>query len=378
MLRISLVNLFRHKLRTFLSVLGIVIGVASLIVLVSVVDGIRVDIEGALGQAQGARVVPLNATDPVYTSLDEEWVQKIERVQGVKVALPNIIQIAKSIEGKKVSFDSGTRIVGIDIAKEAAASSSGFDGTLLSGRDFVSNDSGNKVALVGEQLADDLDKFVGSKIEVNDESLRVVGIFTTGSALLDNTVLMPIDVARDITDFDSGKVSFLNVVLVNPADDKDVVDRINLIYGEEIRASSLSDFSNQFGEIIGSITLLVGIIASIASVVAAVGIVNTMLMSVLERFKEIGALKAVGWTNDNIMKMIIYESVFIGVIGGILGVLLGILLSYVVEAFGLSSFITPFLLAGSFFGAVFVGLLGGIYPAFIASRMDPIEALRAE
>ena len=103
-----------------------------------------------------------------------------------------------------------------------------------------------------------------------------------------------------------------------------------------------------------------------------------MLMSVLERFKEIGALKAVGWTNDNIMRMILYESFFVGVIGGVLGALTGIAASHAIKSFGLNSVVTPELFIGTILGSIIVGVLAGIYPAFIASRMNPVEALRYE
>jgi len=101
-------------------------------------------------------------------------------------------------------------------------------------------------------------------------------------------------------------------------------------------------------------------------------------MSVLERFKEIGALKAVGWTNDDIVKMVLYESGLIGVIGGLFGVILGVLASNSLIIFGLETRVTLPLVLGSFFGAVFVGILAGVYPAINASRLDPIDALRSE
>ncbi|MCR4369489.1 MAG: ABC transporter permease [archaeon] len=378
MFKLSMGNLARNKLRTLLSVLGIVIGVASLIVLVSVVDGLRSDISDAISQAQGARVTPLNSSDPIFSSMDESWAGKIEGIQGVKAALPNIMQLARSVEDKPSDITSGTRIIGLTLSNISQATGSGVDGEILEGRDFTTNDSGKFVAMIGKPVKDNYNKFIGSKIKVNGESLRVIGVYTTGSDLLDNSILMPIETIREITGFPKDKVSFINVQLNNPAEDKRVVDRINLLYGDEIKAATLSDFSSQFGEIFNSVTLLVAAIASIASIVAAVGIINTMLMSVLERFKEIGALKAVGWTNGNIMAMILIESLLVGLLGGVLGAILGLIGAFAVDSFGLTTVVTTELLIGSVLGAVLVGVLGGIYPAFIASRMDPVEALRAE
>lgn len=377
MLGMSASNLTRSKVRTILSVLAITIGVASLIALVSVVDGIRFQVENALSKAQGARVIAVNATEPVFSSLDESWTEKIEKVQGVKVAIPNIIQIAKSVEGKPIAFN-GTRIVGVSISKLSQATGSGFSGELLEGRDFRVSDEGKNLALIGKKVKDDHRKFLGSNIEFNGEDFTIIGVYSTGSELLDNSALIPIDKARDITGFAKDKVSYLNVQLNNPSQDKEVVQRIKLIYGEEVRASTLSDFSDQFSQLFDSVTLLVALIASIASIVAAVGIINTMLMSVLERFREIGALKATGWTRGNIVQMVLYEAFFIGLIGAACGVAVGYLASRFIAGFGLTTVLTPELLLGSFLGAIIVSILAGLYPAFIASRMDPVEALRAE
>ena len=103
-----------------------------------------------------------------------------------------------------------------------------------------------------------------------------------------------------------------------------------------------------------------------------------MLMGVLERFREIGSLKAVGWTQENIIRMILYESLFIGILGGAMGLALGVFASSQIGSFGLTTVVSGELLLLSFLGAVLIGVAAGIYPALIASRMDPIEALRSE
>ncbi|MEM4261924.1 MAG: ABC transporter permease, partial [Candidatus Diapherotrites archaeon] len=335
MLRLSLSNIFRYKLRSFLAILGISLGVASLIALVSIVDGIRADIEDAFSQVQGLRVVPKKASDPIYNYLDVSWISKIEKVKGVKVVVPVIIQASKSIDNKEMQFFGSVRILGLDLQKQATANGSGFSGELLEGRDFKSNDSG--VVLIGKKIKDDFRKFLGSKINVNGKSFSIIGVYTTGSDLLDNSIIMSINDVRSITDFPKDKVSYLNVQAVSPTLESEVVDRINLIYGNDVTARSLNDFSSQFGSVFNNITLLVLVVASIASLVASVGVINTMLMSVLERFREIGALKAVGWSNGDVMRMVLYESGFLGVIGGLLGVVFGLFLSFVIVSFGLPS-----------------------------------------
>ncbi len=184
--------------------------------------------------------------------------------------------------------------------------------------------------------------------------------------------------ARELSTLDSDKVTSFTVTMFNPLDDKKVAELIELKYPDELQTFTQANLSEQIGGIIDNLKILAVAVALISSVVAGIGIANTMLMSVLERFKEIGALKAVGWTNDDIVKMVLYESLFIGIIGGIFGVLLGFIAAQAIASFGLVTKVSLQLAVGSFFGAIIVGLIGGLYPAFIASRMDPIEALRSE
>ena len=336
----------------------------------------RGEITTAFSKVQGVRVTPLSSTDPIFNSMDDEWVERLEKIQGVKVAVGNIIQTARTIDDKPQTVFTAPRVLGLDVDRSLKATSTGFSGELLEGRDFQTGDRG--VALIGKKIKDDYDKFLNSRVKVNEGSFRVVGVYTTGSDIIDSSILLPIDDARSATGFPKGKVSYINLTLLNPSKDREIVKRVNLIYGDEIKATTLSDFSAQFGQIFDSITALVVLIASIASVVAAVGIINTMLMSVLERFKEIGALKAVGWSSGNIMLMIVTESILLGIFGAIIGIALGLGASAVISKFGLNTIVTVPLLIGSFLGAVFVGLLAGVYPAYVASRMDPVEALRFE
>jgi len=127
--------------------------------------------------------------------------------------------------------------------------------------------------------------------------------------------------------------------------------------------------------VMGSFNIVVFLIGGLAAFVAGVGIVNTILMSVLERTKELGALMATGWTGANLMKMILYESMFIGVFGGIAGIILGFMVSEGAKSAGLPSFVSLNIIIQAFIFAVALGLAAGIYPAYRASRLNPIEAI---
>ncbi|MEM4663229.1 MAG: FtsX-like permease family protein, partial [Candidatus Diapherotrites archaeon] len=207
----------------------------------------------------------------------------------------------------------------------------------------------------------------------------VVGIYRTGSKIFNYGVLMDIDDLRDLIGFPKDKVSQISVELENPEMIDKIAKTIKFKLGDKYRVINSSQFAESLSDVLGSVRLLVMAVASIAILVAAVGILNTMLMSVMERYKEIGVLKACGWTKGNILKMVLYESTLVGLIGGIAGICLGFFLSYVLQhQITTTLHISPELIVESFIFSITVGLVSGLYPAWKASNFDPVDALRAE
>jgi len=183
--------------------------------------------------------------------------------------------------------------------------------------------------------------------------------------------------ARNLTNLPDDKINSFTVFLVDPSKDKQIAKLIELKFSKDLEAFTQADLAQQFESIIGNLRFMAIAVALISSIVAGIGIANTILMSVLERFKEIGALKAVGWDNGSIMKMILYEALFLGIIGGIIGILLGFTVDVIIaNTFNLRYFISPTLLVLTFGFAVLLGVFSGLYPAYKASRLSPIEALR--
>ncbi|MDO8633845.1 MAG: ABC transporter permease [archaeon] len=375
MFNVSLKNVFRNKVRTVLSVLGIVIGVAAIIVLVSIVDGLSADVEKAIGAVQGIRVVG-SSGDPVFSRVDASLVDELDSFPGVQAVVPMIIGAPGLIDGKAFSYGS-IRVVGLDFARQKRARSSGFSGELVEGSEIKPGDRG--VAVIGKGLKESLDKFNGQSININNHKLKIIGVYSSGSDFLDSSIVVPLEDAREIFSFPVGKVSAFLLEARDVAETETIVKRLNFKYEGEIVALSTSDLSDQFGSIIGNFRLIVFFVAGISSIVAGVGIINTMLMSVVERFKEIGVLKAVGWTNSKIMHMIVLESIIISFFGGLSGIIFGFSVSSAIPVFfGLKTLVTPLLLFQVFAFAFLLGIIGGIYPAFVASKMDPVEALRFE
>lgn len=378
MIKLSFLNLFRRKTRAMLSVSGIAIGVAAIIVLVSLVDGFTGQFDEVISQFKGVIVSEKDSVDQSVSRVDSSFGGKLGSLPGVKAVIPEIWALPQSIDGKSLGISSFSSpfIYGLDVGKYYSSGGKGWLNDTEKGSLLRSSDSGQ--VMIGKKLASERRKFVGSTIKVNDRTYKVKGILKGESDLVSSIIVMNLEDARDVASFPEGKVSSYTVLLSDISADKAVAELIGLKFGDKLQAQTQADLSEQFTGIVGNLRLLAIVIALVSSIVAGIGIANTILMSVLERFREIGALKAVGWTNGNIMKMILYESLFIGALGGAFGVAIGYLGSGAIRGFGLTTVVGPELAIGSFLGAVLVGTAGGVYPSFIASKMDPVEALRAE
>lgn len=371
-------NLFRRKKRTFLSLLSIIIGVASIMVLVSFVDGSFADAQDLLADFSGIDVWEKGAIDQIFSQVDESFVAKLESVQEARVVTPEIWTLPSELEGKKIQqdFSSSTVLYGVDTVKNLDRDNS-YGIEVAKGRDLRGNETGSVV--VGPGIIEDYKKLLNDRLEINDRKFKIVGIFDGGNEFVENFILMNIDDVRDITNFPDGKVSIIHIDLKEVGNEDKVREKLEFKFGDDVDIYASSDYSDLFESTIGSFRLVVLLISAIAAVVAGVGIINTMLMSVFERYKEIGALKAVGWRNWDIMLLVILESLAIGIVGGILGLIVGTGIILIVQAaFGLTALITLELLLEAFSFALIAGIIAGLYPAYIASNMDPVDALRYE
>ncbi len=378
MLKLSFLNLFRRKTRTFLSVSGIAIGVAAIIVLVSLVDGFTAQFDEVLSQFKGIIVSEKDSLDQSLSKVDSFFSQKLSSTPGVKTVIPEIWHLPERVDGEGVSAASFNPIYiyGLDVGKYYASGAKGWLEDLDKGSLLRSSDSGQ--VMIGGKLAKDRLKFVGSSIRIDDKVYKVKGILKGESDLTSNIIVMNLEEARELSSFPQGKVSSFTVLLSDTTADKRVAELIRLKFGDELRAQTQADLSEQFTGIVGNLRLLAIVIALVSSVVAGIGIANTILMSVLERFREIGALKAVGWTNGDVMKMILYESLFMGLIGGVLGIALGFGVDSLLHIIaGVNYKVSAVLVLSTLGFAVCLGIAAGIYPAYRAASLSPIEALRS-
>jgi putative ABC transport system permease protein len=249
-------------------------------------------------------------------------------------------------------------------------------GTMIRGRYLLQND--RKAVVLGKQAAEDRNKAVGSTIEINDEKFKVVGVFETGTKETDSYMLIPLEEAQHLSGLASDKVRAAFVEI-------DDVDQINRMAGvieakvSGVDAVSTEQFAELLSGLISNVESFLWAISGIAALVAGVNIVNTMLMSIMEREKELGVLRSTGWTQDDIITLIMTESVILGIAGGIIGVAFGAGVVEVVKRILDIPMLVDLTLAMNAMGfALAVGTLGGIYPAWRASRMNPLDAVRGE
>ncbi len=356
----------------------IAIGVLSIIALVSIVDGLFKEIQDATGSLEGIMVMG-GEMGPLFSQIDEGYKSEIESVAGVREVEPVVMATAKSIDGKslQMEFQGMVRLIGTEFSESADNTISGVDGELVGGRVLKPGETG--AVVIGTAIRDDFSKFPGNNIKINGEKYKIAGVYKTGSKLQNSGIIMAIGDLRDLLAFPEGKVSFFSISVINPAKINSVAKLLEFKLPEELDVMNTAQFSESLGSVLGDVRLMVFAVAAIAAVVAGVGIINTMLMSIMERFKEIGALKATGWTNSNVMKMILLESLLIGIIGGAVGVILGNALAPLLESVaGFRVYISTELVLETFAFAVGIGVIAGLYPAWKASRFDPIDALRAE
>jgi putative ABC transport system permease protein len=240
-------------------------------------------------------------------------------------------------------------------------------------------------------------------ITIGGKTFKVVGIFVQsgggfGGGGGDNAVYMPADYAREVITTNVSRNAFTSI-MVKVADPTlanqvaaDIVTKLMPArhVNPRTRDFTVTEFAviqQQITGVVQTISLFLAAIAAVSLLVGAVGIANTMFMSVMERTRQIGLLKALGATDNEVMKLFLLESGLFGFVGGVLGILFGVLISVVISAVGLraigpggtmNAVVTPELLVFALAFSVFVGIISGVAPARSASKMNPVDALRFE
>ena len=400
--KLAVGNLSHRKTRSILTMIGIFIGIAAVISLISLGQGLETAISSqfsALGsdrliiQAKGNNFGPPGQNTAAVMTTDD--LETVQRSQYVRVAAGRLLQFTN------IEFNDRVRNRGIasmpdENEDERQLIYEVTRPVVLEGRWLDIND-GNKI-VVGNGWAREngfrRQAEVGDKVIVNGRTLEIVGVLErNGNPVLDDVVYINEEPMRDLLDIPdeysiiTAKADNDNVVdLAAEAVTRDLRrDRGLKIRQEDFTVETSAQLLESVGQILTVIQAVLIGIAGISLVVGGIGIMNTMYTSVLERTREIGIMKSIGATNRIVLTIFLLEAGILGLIGGAIGIGLGIGLSKMVELIGtqalgpglLQTSISPWLVIGALLFSLFVGILSGIMPAIQASRMEPVEALNS-
>ena len=392
-------SLVANKLRSLLTMLGIIIGVAAVIALVSIGNGVKQDIEDSISSLgsnllvvmPGAPRTPgVRPSQGSMKSLKISDYEAIAKLEGVKAASPMTNGSYVVIYQNK---NWTTSVAGVNSNFQDVN-----NWTMTSGRFFSDKNVQNRerVAVVGQTVVKNLfadEDPVGKEIRVKNIPFRVIGVLKSkGNGTMgndqDDTVLIPYTTSMERVE----GIDYLRRVYVVAKDDESI-DRLqadieNLLrVRHNIKDTNLDDFNIQnmksimetVAQTTGTFTLFLGAVAAISLVVGGIGIMNIMLVSVTERTREIGVRKALGATYSVIVTQFLIEAVVISLMGGFIGIAFGIGASKVIGMVsGMSTVVSVPTIIMSFAFSMAIGLIFGIYPARKAAKLNPIDALHYE
>ena len=392
-------SLIANKLRSLLTMLGIIIGVAAVIALVSIGNGVKQDIENSISSLGSNLLVVLpgaprtpgaRSSQGSMKSLKISDYEAIAKLEGVKAASPMTNGSYVVIYQNK---NWTTSVAGVNANFQDVN-----NWTMTSGRFFSDKNVQNRerVAVVGQTVVKNLfadEDPVGKEIRVKNIPFRVIGVLKSkGNGTMgndqDDTVLIPYTTSMERVE----GIDYLRMVYVVSKDDEGI-DRLqadieNLLrVRHNIKDTNLDDFNIQnmksimetVAQTTGTFTLFLGAVAAISLVVGGIGIMNIMLVSVTERTREIGVRKALGATYSVIVTQFLIEAVVISLMGGFIGIAFGIGASKVIGMVsGMSTIVSVPTIIMSFAFSMAIGLIFGIYPARKAAKLNPIDALHYE
>jgi ABC-type antimicrobial peptide transport system permease subunit len=366
-------NLFRRKARTSLTILGIAIGVAAIVAL-GVLSSL---LENGYSSMMAGSKSDLILTQPDAFSLSSSAIN--EQIGEQLAAMPEVSAVSGMIQGVvQTAQNPFSFVFGYQSDSYLLERFRILDGLGLEGP-FGSRSRG-KPLLMGIAAAEAMQKSPGDSLQLGSSLFRIVGIYQTGDAFEDRGMIIRLEDAQ--TQFDRpGKVSIFYIQLKDPSLRKQLEKRVDRLW-PDLALSSTDTFAEK-ESMVSVLQAYVTGIAGLAVLLGTVGMLNAQLMSVIERTREIGVLRAVGWSSRRVLVMIMGEAFFVSLAGGIIGIGLGLL------ALQSMSLVSPLLkdvigqatishLSRALLVVLPVGLIGGFYPAWRASRLQPVEALRYE
>ena len=362
-------NLSRRGVRTTLTIVGLAVGVSAVVSLLGIAWGFERSFM-AIYESKGIDLIVVKAGsgDPLTSNLDIGLVDKIKAVPGVKDAAGSLTDLVSFEEANLPRVITNGWMPGDPLFKGIR---------VLEGQTLKNGEP--QTVMLGRVLAMNLQKKVGDPITLMEEPFKVVGVYESGSPFENGGLIVPLKTLQRLMlrDFVSGIV--VSVDATDPAKIKAIGKDIERAVGG-VAAAPARDFVQGDNQI-RLVNTMAWATTIIAMILGSVGVLNTMLMTVFERTREIGILRALGWRRNRVLALILGEAAAQGVIGSTLGVALGYLS---VKAFSrsstaslfISSDLSPAALGLGLLMGLALSLIGGFYPAFRASRLEPSEAIR--
>lgn len=444
MLRFAIENLISRPMRSVLSTLGLAVAISGMVGLFSVAGGIDQVVSKTFSQIPGLLIQQQGAPIPLFSSLPAAWQSELQKIPGVAVVDAEVFCRVNQLDGK-IIINPPRFAVGLDIPARLNLKRSIYRENLVSGRFLNETDVRSNNCMVSQEIASSIEKGIDETISINGVEFVIVGIYETGSLMLDVNILMDLNSCRRLGRIDEETVGCFYIegdesvdydtlkqriedyfrgrsyseqsasetasghaqgnalanlirtldrafqsgsVPTNPAKEQALPDKAPIALQTSKKGTSddlpfevrsADDWGDRIDAFSEDLNLFLFLMTAIGVSIATMSIVNTMMMSVTERTTEFGILRANGWSQRDIISLMTLESSLLGFAGGLIGAFVGWLATLLInwnwpERLQLHAGLP--LLGFSIVFSIILGLAGGLYPAWRASRLSPMESIR--
>ena len=382
-LKSAMKSIMSNKLRSSLTMLGLIIGIASVIVLVGIGDGATQDVTEQV-QSLGTDIITININSS-DSSFEYGELSEFKKLDNIDSIAPY-----KTLSGtvtRNTTEASSSTIMAVNDSYLNIANMTLQKGRTIS---IIDIENKSKVCILGSEIATtlfNLSEPVGEKIKIDGDNYTVIGLLeeqgTSMGNNIDEMVLIPLTTAKYL-----GEDTKITNLYVKVEDEEKINMTINIlenyirqtleISSDYYSVSSQDSVLDTMENVNNTLSLLLGGIASISLVVGGIGVMNVMLVSVTERTKEIGIRKSLGAKKIDILLQFLVEALVLSMLGGIIGVVFGISIGYIAENFDFTFSPSGTIVLIAFIASSAIGLIFGIFPAYRAAKLNPIDALRTE